>query len=561
MEIVRRLRTQTEEFWRDEYQVSDDDLDLVVGIILDAGRPQPLASLALEVILRRCKREEDVMVQQSLKGRIYRPLEVYGVGEQLVFTAKDMAVGTIEGLRPGHNPKFGSFNVIRVSFADEELEFASSFDQPHPLNRPVEELLIGEQAEMSESEMVRLFEHHVAVKLESKLAESDDFVRFDGTWFLHELLPDIHIGYLNLAEAMIYEAGHPLVARDMLADLEIGATASEETQLFALNHALGEDERFDNVGTSESPIWYLCALEPEATSGRPEVLVPAFAASGGEYLGLTMLDLIDEIGDELDDVPSTVFRQVSEIRFELTFPHWVAGTMPATQQFLRLLPVASGRHYPITLVDSSRDKRFDVWVLPDERYVAGLGDWYRSVGLVIGAQVTVKPIDDLGTFSIAVATNRGRRSEWVRSASVVGGSLRLQMQRATIPVRVDRSMMIDVPDIDSVVELRRQADSMAMPLGALVRGAFAELAKLSGRGLVHAKSLYSAINLMRRTGAVSVFAELTRNACFDPVGDGQWAYDKSLDGKVYHTADEMRDRPLSNRDDLIKDQVIQYVGR
>ena len=69
------------------------------------------------------------------------------------------------------------------------------------------------------------------------------------------------------------------------------------------------------------------------------------------------------------------------------------------------------------------------------------------------------------------------------------------------------------------------------------------------------------VNLFRRTGAVPIFAELTRSACFDPVGDGFWAYDPELKGKVYHTPEEMRERPLSSRGDLIKDQVIQYLGR
>jgi len=555
------LKTQSEAFWRDAYKVDESDFDLLANVVLESGRPQALENLASTVILSRYAREKEAVAQSARRGRVYRPADSFEVGEELVFTAKDLAVGTVTAVREGRNPKFGGFSVISVAFDGAEEEFASGLDHPHPLNRPPEELLVGEDADLSEADMVRLYEHYVASKLEQALGENDDFVPFSSSWFLRDMLPEVHIGYLNLAEAAVYQAGHPLVAREMLADLDLEGSGSEEAQLFALNHALGEDERFDNVGSTASPIWYLKALEPEAVTGRPPVLAPSFAAAGGEFLGLTMLDMLDEIGDELDDVESTVFRQSEQVGYELSFPHWQAGTMPATMQFLRMLPVTSGSHYPITLVDGATDERFDVWVLPDERYVAGLGDWYRKVGAVVGTQVSVTPANAPGTFTISVAKLRGRRSEWIRSVRVEDDVLRLQMQRASVNVRVDGNMLVDVPDADPIAGYMVARQGKPTSIGALVREAFSELAKLSGRGSVHAKSLYSVINMMQRCGAVPVFAELTKNACFDPVGDGEWLYDEELDGKVYRTPDEMRDRPLSGRDDLVRDQVVQYVGR
>jgi hypothetical protein len=88
---------------------------------------------------------------------------------------------------------------------------------------------------------------------------------------------------------------------------------------------------------------------------------------------------------------------------------------------------------------------------------------------------------------------------------------------------------------------------------------FPELAKLSGLGLVHAKTLYSAVNLTRRCGAVPIFAELTRRACFDPVGDGNWIYDEVLRDGTYKAPEDMSRRPNSRRHDLIVDRVYQYA--
>lgn len=561
---LRRLNTQTEAFWRDEYQVSDSDLDLITGMVLDAGKPQELRVLTSAIIMRRFRRESDAIARQADSGQVYQPMGTFKVGQDIVFTAFEYAVGHVTAVRDGYNPKYGNFAVISVAFEGQEpeREFAVKFAHPHPLNRPAEELLGGADSLLSETDMVRLFEHYVAVKLEAALKASDEYVFFSGRWFLQELLPDIHVGYLNLAEAMIDMAGHPLAAREMLGDLDLAAGGSEDAQLFALNHALGTDERFDNVSLGDEPVWYLRALEPDAVFARPAVLEPAFRAEGGEYLGLTLLDLVDEVGDELDDIETMVLREQTTLKFEVTFPHLHAGTMPATLHLLRQLPaLPSKSHVPIMMTDVSSGRSFEAWVLPDERYVCGLGDWYASVGMMVGGQVTVTPASEPMAFTISVMPARGRRSEWVRSASAQEGALTLQMQRGTVGVRCDRNMLIDVPDPAAIETLMIAANDAQMTIGALVRTAFGELAKLSGRGMVHAKGIYSAVNLLRRTGTVPVFAELTRNACFDPVGDGFWAFDASLVGTIYRNAEDMRERPQSSREDIVKDQVVQYLGR
>lgn len=558
---ARKFKIRTEAFWRDEYEVSDADLDLVTSVILDAGKPQPLDVLARSIITRRLQREKEAVAQQAKSGELYQPSGKYQEGQRLVFSALDFAVGHVVAVRAGYNPKYDNFDVIRVAFEDgsPEREFAANFQYPHPLNRSAEELLGADELEADESDLIRRFEHYAARSLEPVLKSHSDFVKFDGLWFLQALLPEIHVGHLNLAEAVIYEAGHPLVAREMLGELDLGP-GSTDAQLFALNHSLNEDARFDNVGTTEQPAWYLRALEPEAIFSRPKILTPAFRAVGGEYVGITMLDMIDEVGDELDDIETLVLHDAQEIRVELNFPHLYAGTLPLTSRMLRKLPTTSSHHFAITLVDSQKNERFEVWGVPSDSYIAGLESWYASVGMCVGGQITMTPTDEPFAFEIHFTPSRGRRSEWIRSATVENNALVVQMQRAVIEVRCDRNMLIDVPDRDSVAQLMTTPEHESLSLTAIVRRAFEELAKLSSRGLVHAKSIYSLANFYRRTGTVPVFAELTRRACYDPVGDGFWAYDPGLVDKVYHTPEEMRGRPLSNHTDLVQDQVVQYVG-
>jgi hypothetical protein len=309
------------------------------------------------------------------------------------------------------------------------------------------------------------------------------------------------------------------------------------------------------------PVWYLRALEPAAVFERPSVLVPALSAEGGEQIGITMLDVVDALGDDLDDIETMIIRPASEVRCEMIFPYLYAGALPLTDQFMRLLPSGAKGHFPVTLIDAATERRFGAWALPEERYLCGLGDWYASLGMCVGGQLAISPTNEPLTFAISATVLRTRGSDWVRSASAEDGELRLQMQRVGVAVRADKNMLIDVPDRAVIVDLMSQMEARKVPLPRLVHIAFSELAKLGSRGLVHVKSLYATVNLMRRVGSVPIFAYLTRQACYDPVGDGFWAYDSALEGKVYTTSEEMRERPLSTRGDLIHDQVIQYLGR
>lgn len=563
MGAAGKLQTQTEEFWRDEYQVSEADIDLITNQILENGRPLRIEALASAIILRRYQREREAATLHAQSGDIYQPLGSYQVGQRLLFTEFDFATGRVIAIRPGYNPKYGPFNVIQVQFESElpDTEFACDFPYPHALNRPVEEILGKGDESLSESDLVSAFGELVVAKLEPTLSSNHDFVTFDERWFLRELLPDMHVGFLNLAEALIDQGRHPLAAREILADLDLQITASPEAQLFALNLALGHDKRFVNVSLDENPVWYLQALMPEAAFKRPAVLQPAMPTLGGEYIGSTLLEQVEEIGDELDNV-SNDHSPNGEIHIELSFPHLVSGTLPASKALQSLLPKSQAPYIPVTLLVNHSNEMIEAWLCPAEGYICGLAEWFKRTGVCVGAIITLAKLDRPLTLGLSLTPIRGKKSEWICSATVNEGVLVLKNQRATLQVKADRNMVIDVPDPQAIVSLMEDAEAAGTPLSTIVYHVFEELAKQSSKGgSVHAKSVYSAVNLVRRFGAVPVFAELTHRACFDPVGGGYWALDPTLQKTTYQTPEEMFERPLSNRRDTVKDPVIQYGRR
>lgn len=137
MARVRRMRTQEPGFWKSDYKVSEDDLDYLTGVILEAGQPATLDDLVSALMSRLIHREKERAARQVSDGEVYRPADHYDIGQNLYFTDLDLAQATVLGVRPGVNPRYSDFQVVRVAFEDgTELEFASDLDIPHPLNRP-----------------------------------------------------------------------------------------------------------------------------------------------------------------------------------------------------------------------------------------------------------------------------------------------------------------------------------------------------------------------------------------------------------------------------------------
>jgi hypothetical protein len=79
--------------------------------------------------------------------------------------------------------------------------------------------------------------------------------------------------------------------------------------------------------------------------------------------------------------------------------------------------------------------------------------------------------------------------------------------------------------VAAVDALWRRAETNDRPIDSLLRELFPELAELNPQQTVHAKTLYSAINMLRRVPPGPLFAELVSNPAFVSVGDHYWQYE------------------------------------
>jgi len=78
-------------------------------------------------------------------------------------------------------------------------------------------------------------------------------------------------------------------------------------------------------------------------------------------------------------------------------------------------------------------------------------------------------------------------------------------------------------DTASTDDLRRKLYNQEISVYQMVDDMAPQLMGLSTQGTVHAKTVYSAINLLRRTAPGPVFAALMSNPRFQPTGGGEFS--------------------------------------
>ncbi len=251
---------ETVEFWQEEFEISEEDLEALYERFVEDETPRTTGELVRQLIERRTRQAElSRRTQAEAEGVVYQPKGSYEVGQRLVFIAlgEDVA-GEVVGVREGRNPEYGPFKVIQVKLdGDGVREFASEFPQPHILNI--------EDKPISVDDLYQQFGDIVREQLLEALANNPEFVRYGDQWILKGLLPEIHVGHRNIAEAMIVVAGEALPTERLLEEIELPEDIPLETRKLALNRALEEDGRFINVGAISEPLWSLSYQREEST--------------------------------------------------------------------------------------------------------------------------------------------------------------------------------------------------------------------------------------------------------------------------------------------------------
>lgn len=519
--------SQTTEYWTTGFQLSEEDLEFLEDLLKQEERPVTDARLAKALVEHRVRREDQRIRREMSRGTPYQPKTDYAPGDTLVFPTLDFAVGTVVAKRPGKNPEHGEFNVITVEFEDGQQSrlFACGLTTPHKLNRNADNDALSTGDILGADEIYERYGAEIRNRLSDEMAgvETPEFVNLSHSWMLASLLADVHVGHRNITEALIEMQGRPLSTSEILTELDLPKEISPAAAAFSIDLNLSKDTRFVDVGI-DNRLWHLQRLLPEQVVTIPRRLRRHDDVYDREQIGVSLLQLEWELDDEWTEggATSASIAQAPSIPLIVTYPHYRSGTLPLSARTANFFPMREDKHSMFTFVDGRWGKRFPGWVVPEGRYVCGLSQWFEEHKLPIGAHIQLERTSNPHEVVVDYHPRRMRR-EWVRMARVENGQLTFQLQKQAISCEYDEELLVAESDPQAIDELRRTLYRRNPSVYELLEMITPNLMGLSTQGTVHAKTLYSAVNILRRTAPGPIFAALSVNPRFHDVGGGMFA--------------------------------------
>ena len=515
--MLREFKTNSE-YWQN-FSLDQEDLDSIFSLLLEKEIPLKTEEIFDFITSLRIEQQKNSLKEQKEKqGNIYLPKNEFAIGEELLFPSLDGEGGKVVKIRDGMNPDIESLKVIKVEMSSgKKREFASNIEN-HSLNLAME--IPEDDPNLDPVNVKNKFGDRILGELETTLDANEDLVKLAGKWFPRSLLVDVHIGHLNLAEAVLEEeGGGPMGTAELMKQVELEADADEKLLDFSFDLALQEDKRFDEVGPAGETLWYLYSREPEKVKEIPSFLVyesdDYSTEDLREYLNLFEGNVFDELEDW--DSSSITFSKIS---ISLIFPHWRSGTLPLSSTLKSMFPTAyEAPRVKFDFVDKATDEQFPGWVVRSNKYIFGLEEWYEKNGLMPGSLVTVEKSKAPGQILISFEKSR-QNKEWLRTVLVGSDQVIVfAMLKHTIKASFNERMAVAIPDIAALDEIWSSGTYSKEDFGKTLLRIMRELTKLNPQGQVHAQTLYSVMNLVRRCPPSQVLRYLLKNEEISHLGD------------------------------------------
>ena len=512
--------------WAHSFSIASEDIDSITNLLLEKETPLSSVQLATAIIKQR---EQDIRseLRERYRGtKIYQPAGSYDVGDRLAFSMMDYATARVTGIRPGRSMDLNAFQVVTVEFDDDTdnriREFVSGFEGEHPLNNPD---LNKHPSKLNSAYTVDDIIKDPAVtiiqQVNEALEQNPDLVRIAGTWFVRDLMLDVDIGHLHLAEAVLdMNNGGPLPPADILQEIGGLGKAPEPLQVFSLNYGMKHDERFDEVGPAGKILWHLHRLLPRMVRQVPAILQYKTVACDRRLLTKDMMQLEYDLDDEHSPISSP--PPGDEVSLTLIYPHRRVGTLPINSETRYIFPEAKTPRIAITIVDALDGQEYPCWVVHQYKYVYGLAALYQKHHLPVGAYVYLNRTRDPSRIEIEFDNYRPR-TEWIPLVeSIDKDQLRFETAKRAIGADYDDQIIVGINNLPEVDKLGSDVQNKQMPLAKLLRDLITELSRQNPQRTVHAKVLYSTLNILRRCPPGPIFATLTAHPDFENAGGDYW---------------------------------------
>jgi hypothetical protein len=119
--------------------------------------------------------------------------------------------------------------------------------------------------------------------------------------------------------------------------------------------------------------------------------------------------------------------------------------------------------------------------------------------------------------------HHARRLEWVPIITVtVMESIGFENIKRSLTAEFDPLMLLGVDDLEGIGKLFQVTRNQQQPLASILRTIIPPLGQFTASGSVHAKTIYSAVNIHPTLPSRSNLGDLRNNPDFDYVGDHYW---------------------------------------
>lgn len=507
-----------ENYW-ENFTVEEKDIEYIYNLLLEEAIPLPVDTISDRLIAFRIDEEKKRLESQfDQGGNIYLPKNTFKIGDVISFTAFDMQEGKITSIREGFNPDLPGLMVIDVDFGTGKTKSFASQIENHPLNNILD---LPENEPALEPNLIKQnFGDSINTRIEEALIKNEDLVRIAGNWFPRSLLVDVHIGHLNLAEAILEEAkGGPVSTASLMKQVELKANVDEKLLEFSFDLALQEDSRFDEVGPAGETLWFLKQFEPEDVKEIPQYLKYRAVDYPKEEIAPLIEMFEGNLFDELEAWDSAPLDQ-GRITLSLSYPHWRSGTLPLSPSLKNMFPTAyEAPRIKFTFFDAIEKSTFPGWVVRPGKYISGLNKWYSEHEIIPGSLINVAKGKVPGEITIGYEKSR-QNKEWLKTV-LIGSDhgFVFAMLKHPINANFNERMAIAIPDKDAIDEIWDQKIYEKEPMEKTVLRVMRELSKLNPQGQVHALELYAAVNIIRRCPPGVILHSLINNQQASHLGD------------------------------------------
>lgn len=510
--------------WMRNFSITHEDIDWLTNHLIEKETPLTTREIARLLVQQKLEKEQTAAEQRYKDLQIYNPSKPYAVSDRLMFSHLEYAIGEVTSTRTGQTTDNTPFQVIAVVFDNADYnaprgfrEFASEYPKEHPLTEVAETVPVEDNG-LSVESILNANPTEILSRTLEALRKNKELRQVAGYWFAKDLVIDIDMGVLHLAEAVLDMGnGGPFTAEEILEQIGGIGESPLTLQVFSLNLAMSSDERFDEVGPLGRVMWYLKRLEPEAVQNAPSVLRYKTIEYDEELLTDEMEDLETELDDELTAIDFV--GRISKATTHIIYPHRRAGTLPLNAKTRQIFPQARTPRIFVHLIDSIDGQRFSGWVVHEYDYVYGLWDYYTKYRLPIGAYITVAKGERENEILLSHDGHNAHK-EFLPIFATTTDQISFELKKRPIGAGFDPLLILGVDDLAAIDALAKFYANKT--LVTILRSVINELSKLYPQGAVHLTTIYSAVNVIRRCPPGPIFAILRANSEFEEAGTHFW---------------------------------------